>query len=286
MNNLFNDIELIDKYLKGISLDNEREMVKTRLSQDKEFRRLFDDMELMIEGIKKTGQQTSKEHKLNHLRNYFTEAYGNVNERLDMDGGPTLPLGSKVGNESPFSSGLGKGKVISFAAAMLSNYKVAVAAAITLLIVSWFAIVQLSPTSEAELFAQNFQPFRNLDNSTRSGDQFANERKQAYAAYDREDFTQAAAMFESIIPESNNQLMDMFYLGNAYLASDQAQKAIEPLKKVMEAGTGLTALSKWYLSLAYLKTGQVELAKTMLTEIRNSKDEKAEQAGDILDKLQ
>ena len=293
MNKLFTDIELIDRYLRDQSKSDERHIVKMRLVTDAKFRRLFDDIELMIQGIKETAVHTSREEKLNHLRNFYNETFESSEDDIfdddDEEGGDEKTFGSSSEDyEGPIpGSGLGKSKVISFPAAdVLRKYKVAVAAAVTLLIAAWFVIFQMNPVTNEELFAENFVPFSNLDNNKRSTDEVLSERKQAYTAYDQGNYEHSALLFEKIIPESDNQLLDIFYLGNAYLAIGSTEKAIKNFNIVLENETGLATVAKWYLGLCYLKAEQTDLAREMLLEVRNSGDDRAEKAAGILRKLE
>ena len=292
MNKLFTDIEIIDRYLRDQSKGDEKDIVKIRLATDAKFRRLFDDIELMIQGIKETAIHTSREEKLIHLRNFYNEAYESSEDDIldddDEEGGDEKTFGSSSEDyEEPTpGSGLGKSKVISFPAAdVLRQYKVAVAAAVTLLIAAWYLIFQMNPITNEELFAENFIPFSNLDNNKRSTNEVLSERKQAYTAYDQGDYEQAALLFEKVITTSDNQLLDMFYLGNAYLAIGNAENAIKNFKAVIKSETGLTTVAKWYLGLCYLKAEQTDLAREMLLEVQNSGDERSEKATVILRKL-
>jgi len=116
--------------------------------------------------------------------------------------------------------------VVGFPVAEIINrYKIAIAAAVSLVVVVWFALNPFGTLSGPELFAEHFEPYPNVIGMTRGiNQQQVDERTAAYMAYDRGDYAQAVDVFGKILPGSDDQTLDLFYLGNAYLAIGNNEK--------------------------------------------------------------
>ena len=142
------------------------------------------------------------------------------------------------------------------------------------------------PVSEQELFTQNFEPYLYASTITR-GDAVQSEdmSSRAYAAYARADYLQAVSLLESIIPTSQFKTKDQFFLGNAYLALGQGDKAIEMFSLVVLEHDSLEIFAQWYLGLSYLQTGDTASAIEVLTIVRDAGLEHSEEAQKIVNKL-
>ena len=71
------DIELLDCYIMGMLDDIEKAKVENRILNDEEFRRLWNDLIIIIEGIKRSGSKTTGKEKLYKLE----EALENLSKK-------------------------------------------------------------------------------------------------------------------------------------------------------------------------------------------------------------
>ncbi len=267
MKKIYTDIEKLERYHRGIC--SEREVMETELElgENEKFRNLSDDMELMLEGIARSARKSSIEDKLEKLQIAFAEE-----ENREKSNHP------KPSQSKTISMGI---------PGLFGRYKLGIAASIVLLLAAWIVFLPASRTATPdELFRAHFDTYENLNGKTRSTE-VLDDRAKAYEAYDLGNYALAIKLFDQVLQNSDNPLMDQFYYGNAALASGDTQSAIEAFTIVERAGTGLAMESKWYLGLSYLKSKDIERAKKCLTEVQNSgKDpNRASAAEDILNQL-
>ena len=170
---------------------------------------------------------------------------------------------------------------------ILNRYSMAIAASVLLLVVTWVAINPFGSESGPELFAEHFEPYANSVVTLKRGDNVlqTDDRTTAYLAYDRGDFARAVQVFNKILPNSDDQTLDLFYLGNAYLAIGNNEKAVAAFKAVVDARSGLTLNAKWYLGLSYLQTNELTSAKEVFAELAELGKDYAENSKKILDNL-
>jgi len=271
MDKIYTDIEQLDQYLKGQLNDIEREELQARLAEDEDFRGLLDDMELMAEGIRHSASRTSLEEKLAKL----DATADDEDDESEQEFPKEVDIGST-----------GEIKEIKMVPWYQRPLVHAIAASISLLIVAFFVFDPFGRPTPQELFAEYFEPYPNLAGPVRGGSsQDQDKRTLAYAAYDRGDFSQAATLFQEILPESENALMDHFYFGNVLLELGEGEEAIEEFTIVSNEAKGLAMDAKWYLGLSYLYVGDVAKAKVVLDEVSLAGGDQSAQARRIIMKL-
>jgi hypothetical protein len=92
--------------------------------------------------------------------------------------------------------------------------------------------------------------------------------KQAMEAFQQNDFEGAAKQLEVLCRLEKDNAEGHFYWGVSLLSLGRNQDAVSPLKKAVEFGTGeLRESSRYYLALAYHKTGQTQQALTELEAV-------------------
>ncbi len=151
------------------------------------------------------------------------------------------------------------GKVISF-----RPWAVGIAATVVLAVVS--ILLWPRPTGPQELFAQYFEPYPNVIMPTVRGDLEPDTTlmAKAYRAYDSGDYEKAIRFFEQVGTKDEGVYL---YLGNSYLAIDSTEKAIVCFEKVISDFDVFDEQAEWYLGMAYLKTGDLKEAKSLLSII-------------------
>ncbi|MCH7514742.1 MAG: tetratricopeptide repeat protein [Bacteroidetes bacterium] len=273
MEGIFTDIELIDKYQRGSANEVEKREVQNRLLGDSNFRKLFDDMEVMPEGIRRSGARSSLKEKLAKLDAALEdEEESNNSVQRDVDIGNT-------DEKSPL-------KVI-----ILWYQKPvfrAIAASVVLLVVAWFAFGPMNSVSNQELVVQYFEPYANTNPKTR-GEVIEPKdiTSEAFTAYDREDYAASIPLFEQAVKEAGDHLLNTFYLGNAYLEVGESDSAIKAFSTVVEAGKGLAGVAEWYLAGSYLQADMAEKAIATLINVRDHGETfYAEKANKLLNELE
>lgn len=164
------------------------------------------------------------------------------------------------------------------------------AASIVLLIgLSFFFYQQYQQKLPENLFAANFQPYRNIVNPVVRGDKNETIEKRAFLAYENGDYYKAINLFSSVVPKS--AYID-FYKAMSYMAVDKNMEAVELLTGLINTSAdddkfGLSEKAKWYLALAYLKINELEKSRELLRQITENgqSDFKKEAAKALLDDL-
>lgn len=256
MKRRFKDMEKIEKYLDNQVDEQERAEVNNRLVSDEEFRKLFDEMESLLEGIKHTGAKTTVEEKLAILEDSI--------HILEEDGE----------DESEIES-----KTIIVVWYNRPIYR-AIAASFILIMVAVYAFGPFGTMSDDRLFAEYFEPQTNLQ--TKRGEE---TRRKAYAAYDAEDYQIAASLLIYELQTSDNQIVDRMYLGSSFLEMEDTEQAIKYFKEVININEGYALEAKWYLALSYLQLGARDSARTEFTEIWEANNDYSEDSREILNKM-
>lgn len=275
------DMEMIDRYLRGEVSEDEKAKISQQIAEDQEVRELFDDMEIMAEGIRSSATDSSVEEKLAVLSAtiHLEEDMEADPSEADEESEPEIQKSSDPQSDNTI--------VVKFPIAdLIYRYKVAIAASVALVAVSWFAIDPFASSTGPELFVEHFKAYPNdIVGVTRGADQQVDERGEAYLAYDQGDYAKAVDIFSRVWENSNNETLDLFYLGNAYLMIGSSEKAIASFKMVADAQSGLTLDAKWFLGLSYLQTEELDKAKVVFSELAELGKDYAEDAEEILDEL-
>lgn len=150
-----------------------------------------------------------------------------------------------------------------------------IAAIITLLIAVGALVYitkYLSPPSSQELFHTYYKPpvpSRSRGQGNMNDLALSN---RAFDHYENGEYTQALGYFKDPAVLAMGSVKMTFYTAHSYLNVQEAEKAIQHFKEVIEHGDNVYIVeSKWYLSLSYLKQGDLTNAKEQLRQIRSSK---------------
>src|SRR5690606_20456441 len=141
-------------------------------------------------------------------------------------------------------------------------------------------------------FDENFEPYLPLG-VPRSDSDFTTEEEKAFNLYNNGNYEAAISLFEDVLTQQDKTEI-LFFLGNAYLASKppKPKQAISALQKFLEEDRLLNSQAnlylsqaKWYLSLAYLKNNQLDEAKRLLYELKQSESSYSKKANNLLIEL-
>lgn len=197
-------------------------------------------------------------------------------------------LGHYASKDEPEEQNKAKnfGKIIKLP---IKKFSLMAAASIALIIGSTFIYNTISnkSVSHETIFATSFIPYP-IEVITRGDLVKESIKEQAFAAYNEGGFQKSVKLF-SALPESEQDEMTMFFLGNAYLSANMPYEAIDTFKKYLLQYEEFEIEAKWYLSLAYLKVGEETAAKQLLEQLASADDPQAgeykEKAKEILNKL-
>ena len=183
-----NDIAYIKRYLDKALPQEEVIRFEERLERDHAFHSLFEEMVLMIQGIR----AFSRKENLDKLK----ALEGSMSQKK--------------------SRGLMKNISLS-----RSLRYWAAAAVFALLAITAVVVMQLSVKDVNELYAQNYQPFPNVFAPTVRGEATPTSLyKKAFLAYDNSNYEEAAILFKQLLNESEDSIKGRadiihFYLGNS-----------------------------------------------------------------------
>ena len=162
-------------------------------------------------------------------------------------------------------------------------YYFAAAASVALVVAAWFMISMMNQ-SPAELYTAYFEPYPNTFQPTLRGDAPVDRKSEAFRAYDEGNYQRAATLFNELLKEDKDPGM-LLLLGNANLVLDRNKEAMQNFSAVLTDFDELDMQAKWFLSLCYLKTGEVEKAQKLLRELGDTEIHYATRAKELLKKV-
>jgi len=245
MNNDY-DINLVEKYFEQELTETETMEFNIRMETDHAFKALVDQEKVIIKGIHLDGL---------HRDLLYLQSLEKT-------------LKQKPPGEDRYS------KKIGYYAA---------AAVVTILSVIGIWTYTSSNSSE-ELFLTYYdKPYPNIFETTTRGSAPvpSSLRTDAFKAYDRKDFNEAARLFTELQKTEKDPGMLML-LGNSNLMIGQIEEAKLNFTTLLNDFDDLDLPAKWYLSLCYLKSGDVENARKMLKELGETEVSYATKAKELL----
>lgn len=151
----------------------------------------------------------------------------------------------------------------------------------TLFVVKSFSSAQVSSD---ELYAQYFEPYRNVIAPIQRGETVQTEEEKVFANYEMRDYQTALAGFR-MLKEKSNQDYLVLYEGVTLMQLNQYEQAIIVFNTFPKNKNKFADKLQWYLSLAYLKTEKITEAKALLQLIIEKNGYKREAAQNIMKSL-
>lgn len=96
----------------------------------------------------------------------------------------------------------------------------------------------------------------------------------AYNAYEQRKYSTAVPLFEDLIGSGSHEQIDSFYLGIAYLGSNQLEKAEQTLTKFRKTSKVLNNQAAWYLALTYLRQEDTDSIEELIEKLEEEEKEK------------
>lgn len=239
------DITLIERFFDGELSEDEINTFRLRMEVDEKFKTLYQREKVIIGAIRNQGLLDN----LQYLKS--------VEEKIQGD--------HTIHEDKP-----------------RRWYYYAAAAAVSILLVVSFLLP--SNDSHDELFATYFTAYPNLFEATMRGSSTSTKRTEAFQAYENKEYEKAVVLFEELIQEQDDPEV-LLLLGNANLILGDVEKAKENLITLINEFDNLDIPAKWYLSLCYVKSGDKENARKLLSELGGRDISYAKRAKELLEKV-
>ncbi len=149
--------------------------------------------------------------------------------------------------------------------------------------ISFFLVDKLSNSSDA--FIAEFEVVSNPNYGQRNAEEVQTPSllKDAYQDMLQEDYQSAILNYNLADEQGELGTYEHFNLALSYLKTNQTEKSIPLLNKIVNEGSIYQEESNWLLSLAYIKAKQNQRAKDILINIIKSKSYKFKQAQQLLE---
>lgn len=238
------DISLIEKHFEGELNEQERQEFDRKLEADPAFHSLYHQEKVLIDGIIASGKKTMR-RRLQQLEQSLPE--------VKHERGKIRRLNSILWAAASF--------LVLFTIGALSYYYI------------------FSSSSSEKLYAEYYEPYPNVYSVIQRSDDPVNldELDKAFLAYEKSNYEEAVELFKLVTAKHDTPLIS-FYLANSYLAAEMFDEAIETYKKLLTEAESFEHQVQWYISLAYLKKGDLEETKKhlmKLTHVENTYKKRA-----------
>ena len=253
-------LNLIDGYFAGELDEEDMALVEERWKNDPAFKKLFNQYNDLIDGVEYSVLKTTKE------------------DLQDLEASlPDVKIEKQVLQDQQKQAISRTPRFVWWK----------IAAAFLVLALSTTMIVYYQMQSQPEvLYNKYFEPYPNEFYHLKRDEISSSDLKlQAFQAYDNNDFQTASAGINTWLDgHEDEDIMVLFYLGNAQLAEGEYQEAIISFRKFLEDSDDFNTKTKWYLALAYTKEQQIEEAQKLFNELKDD-SEYGSRARRILAKL-
>ncbi|MGB3467286.1 MAG: hypothetical protein WBA74_18530 [Cyclobacteriaceae bacterium] len=154
-------------------------------------------------------------------------------------------------------------------------------AASIVLVIGFFIFTNYSQDPADDLYASYYRPYDGVVITRSDGDQSVD----GLAAYYSQAYERALEKFinseeTSVITEEQRLLL----IANCYLNLDQPDKSIQALKSISAGNNELIKDSRdWYLAMSYLKSEDIEQARSTLIALKDRQSVYSAKAGTLLE---
>jgi len=159
---------------------------------------------------------------------------------------------------------------------------IASAAAVALILLGLGGVVRNMPVKPDAVYESSYAPYPSSSPPRAAS---ISQEELAFRKYENKQYAGALEIFSSL-SQQNERPGHRFYMGQCYQALGDDLKAIGEYKSVISDGNSLfVGLAEWYLSLCYLRTGEIENARQHLLAIVERKDHYAKDAQTALRRI-
>jgi tetratricopeptide (TPR) repeat protein len=242
-----NDITLVEKYFDRELSEAEVSYVHERVELDNGFRTLFNQEKDLIKGIRLEGLRRD----LDVLRD--------VERSIKSDESSTKTV-------------------------QLNTWYFKAAAAIVFFVVAAKLLLPVHEDPD-KLYQSYFKPYPNVFEPTLRGAlEEESLRSEAFQAYDQGNYQKALVGFNSILKEGNEPSV-LLLTGNCNLILGNISEAKNNFRTLIKNYKENDTQAKWYLSLCYLKEGDVDRARMMWEELSGTEVSYANKAKELLKRV-
>lgn len=152
------------------------------------------------------------------------------------------------------------------------SVRLAVASLTAFIVLGTGILVYSHRTIPAEkLFENYYEPYDGLMNVRSGNSQTADLLVTAMQKYEEENFESALLLFETVLASDDQNITSKFYTGISYMETERYGFAERSFTGIIDHDDNLfIEHAEWYLGLCYLKTGEIEKAKTLFSSIEES----------------
>jgi len=228
-----NNIDLIEKYFENSLNPKEQISFNDMLQNDKDFKKEF----LFQKDLKKAISLNQREELKLDLQQFEKEYQEKAKENI-----------------------------------FFNKWLIAASIAILFGFGIWFAKDHYFPSNE-KLYAQNFEPYRNVVQPIVRGESSKTIEYSAFVAYENKDYHKAINLFNSV--SNPNKPYIQFYKAMCFLSLSKTDEAIQVLlpitisKPDKDSSKNFTEIANWYLALAYLRSGNTDKALSQFSLVAN-----------------
>ena len=162
--------------------------------------------------------------------------------------------------------------------------QLSIAASLAAILVCGYFVFQFLQPSSKQLANKYFETYPNVSYNITRGDMNESVLRDAFVAYEEEDFETAATEFGQLIQTEDfvaEHPEIPFYLGNSYFNTKKINKAIKKFN-ISLASNEFVVESHWYLALCYMQLGEKEEAVQHLREVEQAQGFKQKEASQLL----
>ena len=230
------DYDLIERYFLDALSAGEKEQVETRVKEDEAFAQVFQMQKQLVQVVDV------------QMEADFKAQLQKVEQGLNISE-----------NNAPSSQ-----------VRSIPRWLYAVAAALLVLLIGYWLLPLTSPESDPTnqaLFADHFQPYRNLVVPIQRSQDSLSPLERAFLFYEKQEYAQAAGQMIMLYQADSSQTALLFYGGISYLAFNQPDDAILLLQAYLLEKDEFQDEAKWYLAWAFLLKDQKTQAKELWEEV-------------------
>lgn len=148
---------------------------------------------------------------------------------------------------------------------------------IILLTIPSFWYFGQSDLSNEDLFATNFEPYRNVVHPIVRGENSDDLKIKAFIDYEAKNYKEALNSFNVLLNEGNDATIS-FYKANTLMQLNKTNEAIPILETNVKNSDTLQDRNLWYLALAYLKNNDTDASKKTLKRLLSQSEFKSKEA--------
>lgn len=135
-----------------------------------------------------------------------------------------------------------------------------------------------------KLYAENFEPYRNVVQPIVRGESKTDLKTKAFTAYETKHYTEALVYFNELLKENPDETI-AFYKANVLLKLNKTEEAITIFKTNLKTPDSLDDKNNWYLALSHLRLNNMEDAKAILKDLNASSSFKNKNVKQLLKQL-